>query len=47
MQKKAIGYALIAVGLALLAFTLYTYFMGRSHLISPVPDDRGVKVIYK
>lgn len=47
MRRKAIGYILVAIGLAMLLFVAYTYFTQRSGLVSPIPDDKGVKVIYK
>ncbi len=43
---KKIGYLLIIVGLAILGFVLYTFFSRRNGLISPIPEDKGVKVIF-
>ncbi len=43
---KKVGYILLSIGLALLAFMLYMYFKQNREIISPVPEGRGVKVIY-
>lgn len=43
---KQAGYILIAIGLALFIFVLYSYFKGRNKLHSPVPEEQGVKVIF-
>lgn len=43
---KHVGLAIIAVGLAVLAFGMYSYFQRSQEFISPVPDGGGVKVIY-
>ncbi len=47
MGRKAIGYILVAIGLAMFLFVGYSYFSQRNGLVSPIPDDKGVKVIYK
>lgn len=44
-MKKS-GLVVISLGLALLLFTLYKAFIQDSSLISPVPEGKGVKVIY-
>lgn len=43
---KNIGILLIAIGLGVLAFVLYTLFIKDRGIISPVPDSQGVKVLY-
>lgn len=43
---KLIGVILISVGLALLAFVLYSFIKGQGDIISPIPDSQGVKVIF-
>jgi hypothetical protein len=43
---RRIGYILITVGLALLVFAVYSYFTRNSGIVSPVPEDGGIKVIY-
>ena len=43
---KQVGYILMAVGLALLAFVFYMYFRQNGEIVSPVPEEKGVKVIY-
>lgn len=35
-----------SIGIALLIFFVYSYFREKSKLISPVPEDKGVKVIF-
>lgn len=43
---KFIGLILVAVGLALLLFVGYSYVKEKSKLHSPIPEERGVKVIF-
>jgi hypothetical protein len=43
---KQFGYILIAIGLALLVFVLYSFFQNRNRLHSPIPEEKGVKVIF-
>lgn len=43
---KQLGYLLIAVGLALLVFVLYSFFQNKNRLHSPIPEEKGVKVIF-
>lgn len=43
---KRIGVIIIAIGCAFLAYALFVYFRGNQELVSPVPDSKGVKVIY-
>lgn len=43
---KQLGYILIAFGLALLVFVLYSFFEEKNQLHSPVPEEKGVKVIF-
>lgn len=43
---KVFGLILIAVGIALLAFVAYNFFKEKNKIISPVPVERGVKVIF-
>ncbi len=45
-RMKKSGLVVISLGLALLLFTLYKAFIQDSSLISPVPEGKGVKVIY-
>jgi len=43
---KTIGVVLIAIGIALFVFTLYSFFKDSQREISPIPESRGVKVIF-
>jgi len=43
---KKMGLFLIAFGLALLLFVFYNFLRERNRLISPIPEDKGVKVIF-
>lgn len=43
---KSVGVVLIGMGLALLLFTLIDLFSGAGKIVSPVPENGGVKVIF-
>ncbi|MDH7476015.1 MAG: hypothetical protein QHH09_00905 [Microgenomates group bacterium] len=43
---KKIGYLLIIIGLILLFFVVYNFINEKNRLISPVPEEKGVKVIF-
>ena len=43
---KTVGVILVAVGIALLLFVGYSYISEKNKMHSPVPEDRGVKVIF-
>lgn len=43
---KYIGLVLIAIGLALLFFVGYTILKEKNKIVSPVPEEKGVKVIF-
>jgi len=43
---KRLGIVLIAVGIALLMFVLYNLIKERNKIASPIPGDKGVKVIF-
>ena len=43
---KILGVILMSFGLALLAFVLYSFVKDRGGIISPIPEDTGVKVIF-
>lgn len=43
---KIIGAVLIALGLALMVFLLFMYLGDRDKMVSPIPEERGVKVIF-
>ncbi len=43
---KIVGVILLAIGIALLLFVGYSYIKEQNKLRSPIPEDRGVKVIF-
>lgn len=43
---KKFGFVLIAMGIGLLIALAFSAFFKKTSLISPVPDDQGIKVIY-
>lgn len=43
---KNIGILLIAIGIGVLAFILYTLFFRNRGIISPVPESQGIKILY-
>jgi len=43
---KRLGIVLIAIGIALLIFVLYNFIKERNKMASPIPEDKGVKVIF-
>lgn len=36
----------LTVGLALLIFVMYSFFKDGDTLLSPIPEEKGVKVIF-
>jgi len=43
---KRLGIVLIAIGVALLMFVLYNYIKEKNKIASPIPEDKGVRVIF-
>lgn len=43
---KNVGLVLIAVGIALLMFVSFNFLKERNKIASPIPEDKGVKVIF-
>ncbi|VVA43298.1 conserved hypothetical protein [Candidatus Roizmanbacteria bacterium] len=43
---KRLGIVLIAVGISLLIFVLYNFVKEKNKMASPIPEDKGVKVIF-
>ncbi|MBI3620322.1 hypothetical protein HY214_04240 [Candidatus Roizmanbacteria bacterium] len=43
---RIIGVLLIAIGLALLLFVGYAFLKQNNRLLTPVPEEQGVKVIF-
>lgn len=43
---KRLGIVLIAIGISLLVFVLYNFIKEKNKMASPIPEDKGVKVIF-
>lgn len=43
---KIIGAIFIALGLALMVFLLFMYLGEKDKIVSPIPEEKGVKVIF-
>ena len=43
---KIIGTILISIGLALLLFVVFNFIKERNRMTSPIPEEKGVKVIF-
>ena len=43
---KIVGSILITIGLILLFLTVFFFIKGRNQMVSPIPDEKGVKVIF-
>ncbi|KKP59287.1 MAG: hypothetical protein UR54_C0029G0008 [Candidatus Roizmanbacteria bacterium GW2011_GWA2_34_18] len=43
---KNFGIILIAIGIALLMFVSYNFIKEKNKMTSPIPEDKGVKVIF-
>jgi len=43
---KGLGYILIAVGIALLIFVGYNFIKEKNKVASPIPEDKGVRIIF-
>lgn len=43
---KRLGIILIAIGIALLMFVSYNFIKEKNKMPSPIPEDKGVKVIF-
>ena len=43
---KVIGAIFIVVGLALLFFIIYSFFKEKNKFVSPIPEEKGIKVIF-
>lgn len=43
---KSVGLVLIAIGIALLMFVSYNFIKEKNKMASPIPEDKGVKVIF-
>lgn len=43
---KLIGTVLISIGIALLLFLAFNFINDKNRIISPIPQEKGVKVIF-
>lgn len=43
---KLLGFLFITVGFALLLFVGYSYLREQNKIASPIPEEKGVKVIF-
>lgn len=43
---KKLGLILIAVGLALILFVFFNFLKEKNKIVSPIPENEGVKVIF-
>ena len=43
---KVIGLILISIGFALLLFFGYNFFKESNQIMSPIPEEKGVRVIF-
>lgn len=43
---KIVGAILISIGLALLLFVIFNFVKERNQMVSPIPEEKGVKVIF-
>ncbi len=43
---KFIGFILISIGLALFLFVGYNFLKEKNKILSPLPEEKGVKVIF-
>ncbi len=43
---RNVGIILIAIGLALLLFAGYNFLKEQNKIASPIPEEKGVKVIF-
>jgi len=43
---KYLGLALIGIGLALLLFVAFNFLKDKNKMVSPIPEEKGVKVIF-
>ena len=46
MNMKSVGVVLIGIGIAMLLFVIYTFVSEQNRIVSPIPDEQGVKVIF-
>lgn len=45
MWGRRAGFLLIAFGISMMLFVGYLFYQDNNHVLSPIPDDSGIKVI--
>ncbi len=43
---KIVGLILVSIGIALLIFIAYSFLKEQNKILSPIPEDKGIKVIF-
>lgn len=43
---KKVGLILIGIGLALIFFVFFNFLKEKNKIVSPIPENEGVKVIF-
>jgi hypothetical protein len=43
---KNVGIVFVAIGIGLMLFVLYNFVKEKNRMASPIPEDKGVKVIF-
>lgn len=43
---KKIGYILIFIGIILILIMIFNFIKEKTKMISPIPEEKGVKVIF-
>ncbi len=43
---KIVGLVFVGMGIALLLFVGYTFLKEKGKIISPIPEEKGVRVIF-
>lgn len=46
MLGRRIGFVMIVIGISLLIFVGYLFWNDQNRILSPVPEETGVKVIF-
>ena len=43
---RTLGFILIGIGLALFIFIIFNFLRSQNKIVSPIPEQEGVKVIF-
>jgi len=43
---KIIGFVFVGIGIALFLFVGYTFLKEKGKVISPIPEEKGIRVIF-